>query len=75
MQEHDQILAINGQILDSTISSQQAISILQMAVGRIQLVVAHEAVTQTWAVTNNKLGRNHSSRSNNSDAGVSLILG
>ena len=38
--EGDQILAIDGQVLDSGISHQQAISILQQARGRVDLVVA-----------------------------------
>ena len=38
--EGDQILAIDGQVLDSAISHQQAIGILQQARGRVDLVVA-----------------------------------
>ena len=43
LQENDQILSINGQVLDSGISHQQAIHILQKASGCIKLVVAHGA--------------------------------
>ena len=40
LQEGDQILAIDGQVLDSGISHQEAIHILQQAAGSVQLVVA-----------------------------------
>ncbi|KAI5708069.1 hypothetical protein M8J77_015806 [Diaphorina citri] len=40
LHEGDQILAIDGQPLDGVISDQQAISILQQARGRVQIVVA-----------------------------------
>ena len=40
LKEGDQILAIDGQVLDCNISHQQAISILQQARGKVQLVVA-----------------------------------
>ena len=40
MREGDQILAIDGQVLDSNISHQQAIAILQKAKGSVDLVVA-----------------------------------
>lgn len=40
LKETDQILAINGQVLDQTITHQQAISILQKAKDTIQLVIA-----------------------------------
>ncbi|KAM3655857.1 multiple PDZ domain protein [Ammospiza maritima maritima] len=40
LKEGDQILAINGQALDQTITHQQAISILQKAKDNVQLVVA-----------------------------------
>ncbi|XP_059110465.1 multiple PDZ domain protein [Peromyscus eremicus] len=40
LKETDQILAINGQVLDQTITHQQAISILQKAKDTVQLVVA-----------------------------------
>uniref|UniRef100_T1INI3 Uncharacterized protein n=1 Tax=Strigamia maritima TaxID=126957 RepID=T1INI3_STRMM len=40
LQEGDQIVAIDGQPLDSNISHQQAISILQQAQGLVELIVA-----------------------------------
>ena len=40
LREGDQILAIDGQVLDCNISHQQAISILQQARGQVVLVVA-----------------------------------
>uniref|UniRef100_A0A8B9GMN7 Multiple PDZ domain protein n=1 Tax=Amazona collaria TaxID=241587 RepID=A0A8B9GMN7_9PSIT len=46
LKEADQILAINGQALDQTITHQQAISILQKAKDNIQLVVARGAFPQ-----------------------------
>lgn len=44
LQEGDQILAIDGQPLDSNISHQQAISILQQARGLVELVVARGGI-------------------------------
>ncbi|XP_074186504.1 multiple PDZ domain protein isoform X16 [Rhinolophus sinicus] len=46
LQETDQILAINGQALDQTITHQQAISILQKAKDNVQLVVARGSLPQ-----------------------------
>uniref|UniRef100_A0A8D0KYT8 Multiple PDZ domain protein n=1 Tax=Strix occidentalis caurina TaxID=311401 RepID=A0A8D0KYT8_STROC len=46
LKEADQILAINGQPLDQTITHQQAISILQKAKDNVQLVVARGAFPQ-----------------------------
>ncbi|XP_076762944.1 multiple PDZ domain protein [Xylocopa sonorina] len=48
--EGDQILAIDGQPLDSNISHEQAISILQKARGLVELVVARSAhdVGSSW---------------------------
>jgi len=40
LHEGDQILAIDGQVLDANISHQQAISILQQARGKVELIVA-----------------------------------
>lgn len=40
LQEGDQILAIDGQLLDSNISHKQAIHILQQAKGLVEIVVA-----------------------------------
>uniref|UniRef100_A0A8D2N584 Multiple PDZ domain protein n=1 Tax=Zonotrichia albicollis TaxID=44394 RepID=A0A8D2N584_ZONAL len=46
LKEGDQILAINGQALDQTITHQQAISILQKAKDNVQLVVARGTFPQ-----------------------------
>ncbi|XP_061298479.1 multiple PDZ domain protein isoform X13 [Pezoporus flaviventris] len=46
LKEADQILAINGQALDQTITHQQAISILQKAKDNVQLVVARGSCPQ-----------------------------
>ncbi|NXH70076.1 MPDZ protein, partial [Hydrobates tethys] len=46
LKEADQILAINGQALDQTITHQQAISILQKAKDTVQLVVARGTFPQ-----------------------------
>ncbi|NWU91139.1 MPDZ protein, partial [Upupa epops] len=46
LKEADQILAINGQVLDQTITHQQAINILQKATDNIQLVVARGTFPQ-----------------------------
>ncbi|XP_060093295.1 multiple PDZ domain protein isoform X19 [Heteronotia binoei] len=46
LQEADQILAINGQALDQTITHQQAIGILQKAKDSVQLVVARGSLPQ-----------------------------
>ncbi|XP_057640811.1 multiple PDZ domain protein isoform X12 [Chionomys nivalis] len=46
LKETDQILAINGQVLDQTITHQQAISILQKAKDTVQLIVARGALPQ-----------------------------
>lgn len=40
LQEGDQILAIDGKLLDSSISHKQAIHILQQAKGLVEIVVA-----------------------------------
>uniref|UniRef100_A0A3P8VAP6 Multiple PDZ domain crumbs cell polarity complex component n=1 Tax=Cynoglossus semilaevis TaxID=244447 RepID=A0A3P8VAP6_CYNSE len=46
LREADQILAINGQPLDQTVTHQQAISILQSAAERVQLTVARGPIPQ-----------------------------
>ncbi|KAF6738312.1 Multiple PDZ domain protein [Oryzias melastigma] len=46
LKEADQILAINGQPLDQTVSHQQAISLLQSASERVQLTVARGPIPQ-----------------------------
>lgn len=42
LRENDQILAINNQVLDTSISHNHAIQILQQARGPVQLVVARD---------------------------------
>uniref|UniRef100_A0A665XFJ9 Multiple PDZ domain crumbs cell polarity complex component n=1 Tax=Echeneis naucrates TaxID=173247 RepID=A0A665XFJ9_ECHNA len=46
LKEADQILAINGQPLDQTVTHQQAIGILQSASERVQLTVARGPIPQ-----------------------------
>ncbi|XP_054989730.1 multiple PDZ domain protein isoform X6 [Sorex araneus] len=46
LKETDQILAINGQALDQTITHQQAISILQKAKDNVQLIIARGSLPQ-----------------------------
>ncbi|XP_043953560.1 multiple PDZ domain protein isoform X7 [Gambusia affinis] len=46
LKEADQILAINGQPLDHTVTHQQAISILQSASEKVQLTVARGPIPQ-----------------------------
>ncbi|XP_066897608.1 multiple PDZ domain protein isoform X18 [Kogia breviceps] len=46
LKETDQILAINGQALDQTITHQQAISILQKAKDTVKLVIARGSLPQ-----------------------------
>nr|XP_014349871.1 PREDICTED: multiple PDZ domain protein isoform X4 [Latimeria chalumnae] len=46
LKEADQILAINGQALDQTITHQQAIGILQKAKEKVQLVVARGSLPE-----------------------------
>ncbi|CAB1430312.1 unnamed protein product [Pleuronectes platessa] len=46
LKEADQILAINGQPLDQTVTHQQAIAILQCASERVQLIVARGPIPQ-----------------------------
>ncbi|XP_037116852.1 multiple PDZ domain protein [Syngnathus acus] len=48
LKEADQILAINGQTLDQTVTHQQAIGILQRASERVQLIVARGPIPQLW---------------------------
>ena len=53
LKEGDQILAIDGQVLDSNISHQQAIYILQQARGKVELIVARgsgppHSASQVW---------------------------
>ncbi|XP_077598686.1 multiple PDZ domain protein [Stigmatopora nigra] len=48
LREADQILAINDQPLDQTVSHQQAISLLQVASERVRLTVARGPIPQLW---------------------------
>ncbi|CAL7939331.1 unnamed protein product [Xylocopa violacea] len=72
--EGDQILAIDGQPLDSNISHEQAISILQKARGLVELVVARSAhdVGSSWP-TDELSGASSSTAA--AGAGVSTIGG
>ena len=51
LQESDQILAIDGQVLDSGISHEEAISILQKASDQVELVVARGAIPRPGGLT------------------------
>ncbi|KAJ8674602.1 hypothetical protein QAD02_005864, partial [Eretmocerus hayati] len=53
--EGDQILAIDGQPLDSNISHEQAISILQKARGLVELIVARSAQDTGGSLTTDEL--------------------
>lgn len=46
LKEADQILAINGQPLDQTVSHQQAIGLLQSASEKVLLIVARGPIPQ-----------------------------
>uniref|UniRef100_A0A1A8C4C3 Multiple PDZ domain protein n=2 Tax=Nothobranchius kadleci TaxID=1051664 RepID=A0A1A8C4C3_NOTKA len=50
LKEADQILAINGQPLDQTVTHQQAIGLLQSASERVQLTVARGPIPQLTSV-------------------------
>jgi len=43
LREGDHLLAVDGQLMHSSISHKQAINILQRTTGSIQLIVAHGA--------------------------------
>ncbi|KAM6182197.1 multiple PDZ domain protein [Erethizon dorsatum] len=60
LKETDQILAINGQALDQTITHQQAISILQKAKDTVQLVIARGSLPQ---ITSPRVSRSPSAAS------------
>ncbi|XP_063107265.1 multiple PDZ domain protein isoform X3 [Cavia porcellus] len=60
LKETDQILAINGQALDQTVTHQQAISILQKAKDTVQLVIARGSLPQ---VTSPRVSRSPSAAS------------
>ena len=54
LREADQILAIDGQALDSNISHQQAINILQRARGNVDLAVARNPETESDDIDKNE---------------------
>nr|CAD7597948.1 unnamed protein product [Timema genevievae] len=70
LHEGDQILAIDGQPLDSNISHQQAISILQKARGLVELVVARTGAEETPPSPS----RSPSAVSDTSKAGSDMVL-
>ncbi|XP_049864140.1 multiple PDZ domain protein isoform X5 [Schistocerca gregaria] len=75
--EGDQILAIDGQPLDSNISHQQAISILQKARGLVELVVARNAADEDVAPPSpspSPVDRSPSAISDTSKAGSDMVL-
>ena len=67
LQESDQILAIDGQVLDSNISHQQAIRILQKASGLVELVVARGPIPRTETSTPDSLDRSSTALSESSE--------
>ena len=73
LREGDQILAIDGQPLDSNISHQQAISILQKARGLVELVVAREAEEETQE-NQFPVARSPSAVSDSSKAGSDMVV-
>lgn len=73
LREGDQILAIDGQPLDSNISHQQAISILQKARGLVELVVARGAEEETQQIPS-PVARSPSAVSDSSKAGSDMVV-
>ncbi|XP_063241822.1 patj homolog isoform X2 [Bacillus rossius redtenbacheri] len=76
LHEGDQILAIDGQPLDSNISHQQAISILQKARGLVELVVARTGTEEAPATppSPSPVDRSPSAVSDTSKAGSDMVL-
>ncbi|KAK7872386.1 hypothetical protein R5R35_007003 [Gryllus longicercus] len=81
LREEDQILAIDGQPLDSNISHQQAISILQKARGLVELVVARSGTeedplgeTPLTPPSPSPIDRSPSAVSDTSKAGSDMVL-
>ncbi|XP_024938329.1 uncharacterized protein LOC107265201 [Cephus cinctus] len=73
--EGDQILAIDGQPLDSNISHEQAISILQKARGLVELVVARSAQDVGSSLPTDELfGASGSTAAAGGAAGVGAII-
>ena len=76
LREGDQILAIDGQPLDSNISHQQAISILQKARGLVELVVARSGPEDTPLTppSPSPIDRSPSAVSDTSKAGSDMVV-
>lgn len=80
LRENDQILAIDGQVLEANISHPQAISLLQKASGRVELIVARGAPLaprshrSPQSEQSSALGRTPSAVSDNSDMVVSVTF-
>ncbi|XP_022239967.1 multiple PDZ domain protein-like isoform X3 [Limulus polyphemus] len=74
LQVGDQILAIDGQPLDSNISHQQAISILQQARGLVELVVARGGIPESDQLKEVTLERSPSGVSDSSK-GSDMVVG
>jgi multiple PDZ domain protein len=76
LREGDQILAIDGQPLDSNISHQQAISILQKARGLVELVVARSGPEETPLTppSPSPIDRSPSAVSDTSKAGSDMVV-
>jgi len=76
LREGDQILAIDGQPLDSNISHQQAISILQKARGLVELVVARSGPEDTPLTPSSPspIDRSPSAVSDTSKAGSDMVV-
>ncbi|XP_072157075.1 multiple PDZ domain protein isoform X4 [Bemisia tabaci] len=73
LHEGDQILAIDGQPLDTNISHQQAFSILQKARGRVELVVARTESPSPPPLNSPSPSRSPSP-SNKSETGSDMVL-
>lgn len=76
LREGDQILAIDGQPLDSNISHQQAISILQKARGLVELVVARSGPEDNPLTppSPSPIDRSPSAVSDTSKAGSDMVV-
>lgn len=73
LKEADQILAINGQPLDKTVTHQQAIGILQSASDRVQLTVARGPIPQLASPAVSRTPSAASTLSANSSAVMSTL--
>lgn len=65
LQEGDQILAIDGQLLDSQISHQQAINILQRARGNVDLAVARNVYEEEPTERKSSVSENNAAETAN----------